>query len=53
MHYRSQIDPISLFGANSKNVKTLQNKYNPTGILPYDLLKAHNVDAIKNSNIKI
>jgi hypothetical protein len=52
-HYRSQIDPISAFGANKKNVKTITNENKPTGILPLDLLNAHNVNAIKNSNILI
>jgi hypothetical protein len=44
-YYRTEFDPISLFGANKTNVKTLINKHDPTGIIPIDLLKAHSVSA--------
>lgn len=45
-HYRSECDPISVFGANKTNVKTIQNKYNPIGLLPLDGLNAHKVNSI-------
>jgi hypothetical protein len=52
-HIRSQIDPVSVLGSNAKNMKTITNIHNPTGILPLDLLKSHNLESLKNSNLKI
>jgi hypothetical protein len=52
-HYRTQFDPISILGANKKNVKTLTNKHNPTGIIPIDLLRAHSVSANDKNNISV
>lgn len=51
--YRTQGDVVSLLNAGSKRVTTLPNKNLPTGFLVGDILKAHNVDNIKNSNIQI
>jgi hypothetical protein len=52
-HIRSQIDPVSILGANAKHMQTKTNVNNPTGILPIDLLKSHNLSSLKSYNIKI
>jgi Lipase (class 3) len=52
-HYRTQIDPVSIFGSNKTNVKTITNEHNPTGLLPLDLLKSHSVSAAKKTKIVI
>jgi len=52
-HFRTQGDAVSLFGANAKNMTTLTNNNLKTGLVPYDVLKAHNVENIKDSNIYV
>lgn len=49
--FRTQGDLVSALGSNNKNMTTLANQNLTTGILPYDVLKAHKVENIKNSNI--
>jgi predicted alpha/beta-fold hydrolase len=49
-NYRTNGDIVSLFAPKS-NTKTLQNNYTKTGILPLDILNAHNVNQIKNDKI--
>ena len=52
-HIRSQIDPVSILGSNAKHMKTITNVHNPTGLLPIDLLNSHNLESLKNKNIKL
>jgi hypothetical protein len=52
-HIRSQIDPVSALGSNSKNMKTILNVHNPTGVLPLDLFKSHNLESLKKTNITL
>ena len=51
--YRNAGDMVSILGANARNMHTLKNPNIKTGILPLDILRAHNVSNIKNSNLKI
>jgi len=52
-HFRTKGDVVSLLGSNAKNMKTLKNNNIKTGILPYDVLKSHDIENIKNENIFI
>lgn len=45
-HIRTEFDPVSVFGANAKHMKTVFNPNTPTGIIPLDGLKAHNVKTL-------
>jgi putative lipase involved disintegration of autophagic bodies len=45
---RTSGDLVSLLNSNSKNMTTLKNPNYSTGIMPIDILNAHNVDNIKN-----
>ena len=51
--YRSSGDAVSLLNANSKRMTTLKNPNITTGILPLDVLNAHNVSNIKQNKIYI
>jgi hypothetical protein len=51
--YRTKDDIVSLLNANSKHAKTLSNPNFKTGVLPLDVLNAHNVDNIKKEKIFI
>ena len=51
--YRTDGDIVSLLNANSTRMKTLNNYNKATGLIPLDILKAHNVENIKNHNIFI
>ena len=50
-HFRSSGDLVSLLGGNATHMKTLDNPNFKTGIIPLDILNAHNVSNIKNSRI--
>jgi hypothetical protein len=52
-HYRTSGDIVSLLGARAKHTTTLKNPNWKTGILPIDVLRAHNVDNIKSKSIFI
>ncbi len=52
-HLRTEFDIVSGLGANSKNMKTLQNKNNATGFIGTDILRAHDINTIKNNHISI
>lgn len=51
--YRTDGDIVSALNANSTRMKTLNNYNKAQGFLPLDILKAHDVDNIKKSNIFI
>jgi hypothetical protein len=50
-HYRTSGDVVSLLGSGAKHTITLKNPNYSTGIMPIDILNAHNVDNIKNKKI--
>jgi hypothetical protein len=52
-HFRNSGDVVSILGANSKNQKLLANPYYKTRIPVIDALNSHNINSIKNSNIRI
>ena len=49
--YRTSGDIVSALNANSTRMNTLNNYNKSTGFIPLDILKAHNVENIKNDNI--
>jgi hypothetical protein len=49
--FRSAGDAVSLLNSNATRMKTFENPNFRTGILPLDILQAHNVDNIKNKQI--
>ncbi len=51
--YRTSGDIVSALNANSTRMKTLNNYNKSTGFIPMDILKAHNVENIKNDGIFI
>jgi hypothetical protein len=51
--FRTSGDAVSIFNSGSKNMKTLNNYNKSSGFVGTDILKAHNVDNIKNNNINI
>lgn len=51
--YRTRGDAVSALNANSTRMKTLQNNNIQTGIVPVDILTAHDVSNIKDQNIFI
>ena len=51
--YRTSGDIVSALNANSTRMKTLNNYNKPTGFIPLDILKAHNVENIKDNNIYV
>jgi hypothetical protein len=51
--YRNEGDLVSILGANATHMHTLKNPNIKTGVIPLDILRAHNVRNIKNSNLKI
>jgi putative lipase involved disintegration of autophagic bodies len=53
LHYRTEGDLVSALSGNSKNITTLKNNNFNTGNLIYDSLKAHDLENIKSSNIRL
>lgn len=51
--YRTSGDIVSAMNANSTRMKTLNNNNKATGLIPLDILKAHDVNNIKDSKIFI
>ena len=51
--FRTEGDLVSIFNANSTRMKTLKNPHKATGFFPLDILKAHDVNNIKDSKIFI
>jgi hypothetical protein len=51
--FRTRGDLVSLLNSGATRVKTLANPNTQTGILPLDILNAHNVSNIKNQKIEI
>jgi hypothetical protein len=49
--YRVRGDAVSLFNANQKNVKTLDNKYDVMPSVATNILNAHSADNLKDKNI--
>lgn len=49
--YRTSGDIVSALNANSTRMNTLNNYNKSTGFIPMDILKAHNVENIKNEEI--
>lgn len=52
-HFRTAGDAVSLLSEGAKNMRTLQNPNNNTGLLALDAYKAHDVGNIKNNKILI
>jgi len=51
--FRTEGDLVSIFNANSTRMKTLKNPHKASGFFPLDVLKAHDVNNIKDSKIFI
>ena len=51
--YRTSGDIVSLLASGAKRMKTLENRNRATGFLPFDTLKAHNVENIRKEGIQI
>jgi len=52
-NYRVVGDVVSLLSSGAKNINTIKNKNEATGFIGTDILKSHNVENIKNSNIYV
>jgi hypothetical protein len=51
--YRTSGDIVSLLASGATRMKTLENRNRATGFLPFDTLKAHNVENIRKEGIQI
>jgi hypothetical protein len=51
--YRTSGDIVSLLASGATRMKTLDNRNRATGFLPFDTLKAHNVENIRKEGIQI
>ncbi len=51
--FRSSGDVVSLLNANSKHMTTFMNPNFRTGIAPIDIVKAHDINNIKNEGIMV
>ena len=49
--FRTSGDVVSLLGAANENVTTLANPNSRTGVLPWDVLRAHEVDNLRGMDI--
>lgn len=51
--YRTSGDAVSVLSTGATRMKTLENRNRATGFLPFDTLKAHNVENIRKEGIQI
>lgn len=51
--YRTSGDVVSVLSTGATRMKTLENRNRATGFLPFDTLKAHNVENIRKEGIQI